>query len=226
MNLPSFNTLSNPFKALIIVPTFVFSLFLSTLLTSCSSPISYDIRFDNVAYDAENRKTVVSAIDPSVENKIKELTDAITELGPDVDRNEAQFVAREAVLFPKVLANTYRLVFPPNTQNVLVNSGQRERGLCYHWAKDMTDHIVVGRTFNTLTLQRAVANQGRNFEHNVLTVAAKGKGIKDAYILDAWRHSSSLYWVKTSEDPDYDWKKYFPRTYKVNPIETVSRKAY
>ena len=65
-----------------------------------------------------------------------------------------------------------------------------------------------GRIYKTLTLQRAVANQGRYFEHNVLTVAAKGKGIKDAIILDAWRHSATLLWMKTSEDPDYSWSKY------------------
>jgi predicted transglutaminase-like cysteine proteinase len=72
-----------------------------------------------------------------------------------------------------------------------------------------------------LSLKRAVANQGRSLEHNVLTVAAKGKGIKDAYILDAWRNSSELYWVMTSEDPNYDWVKYYPINHKVNVEQTA-----
>ncbi len=218
MNLPSINHLPMLSKAM-LVPTIIFTLFLS----SCSSPISYDIRFDNVEYDVNNRRTVISAIDSTDSFKIKELRGAIMALGPDIDINEANFVAREAVLFPMVLANQYRLVSPPNTQNVLVNTGKRERGLCHHWAKDMTDHMVMGREYRTLTLQRAVANQGKNFEHNVLTVAAKGKGIEDAYILDAWRHSAKLYWLKTTEDPDYDWKKYYPRIRKVSPITTVTK---
>lgn len=200
------------FSTLLIIPAF--------LLSSCSSPISYDVRFDNISFDAENRKTIVSAIDSSDQFKIKELTNYIMALGPDIDINEASFVAREAVLYPKHLANEYRLVGPPNTQNVLINTGRRERGLCYHWAKDMTDHIVKGRTFKTLSLQRAVSFQGKALEHNVLTVAAKGKGIEDAYILDAWRHSGTLYWLKTTEDPDYDWTKYYPRTFILNSDNT------
>ena len=194
-------------------------------LASCSNPISRDVRYDNITFDAQKRRTMVSAINPDDQSKIVELTAAIMDLGPDIDIKEASFVAREAVLFPRHLANQYRLVASPNSHNVLVNAGKRERGLCYHWAIDMTAHMVKGRTFKTLSLQRAVANQGRSFEHNVLTVAAKGDGVEDAYILDAWRDSSDLYWVKTYEDPNYLWTKYYPRTNKVNLEKTASKKV-
>ena len=199
----------------------LFLLISSLLITACSSPIVKDVRFDNVSFDPVQRKTIVSAIDSRVEFKIKELTQAIMNLGPEVDKTEASFVAREAVLFSMHLANEYKLVAPPNSQNVLVNTGQREKGLCYHFARDMTDHIVKGRTFNTLTLQRAVAFQNEALEHNVLTVAAKGKGIRHAIILDAWRESAELYWVKTAEDPMYHWKKYYRRNIKYQPVQTV-----
>ncbi len=200
-------------------------LFLSFMLASCSSPITYDVHFVGVSYDAKNRRTVISAIDSTDQFKIVELTGAIMELGPNIDKSEASFVAREAVLYPKHLANEYRLVGPPNTHVVMVNTGQRERGHCYHFASDMKEHIVTGRTYNTLTLQRAVAFQGRQFEHNVLTVAAKGKGIDDAIILDPWRNSANLYWVKTDDDPSYIWKKYIPRTYSVKPARAASKKV-
>ena len=192
-------------------------LLISTLLlTACSSPITYDVRFQNVGFDATKRKTVVtSAINITDRTKISDLTSEIMALGENIDRTEASFIAREAVLYPQHLANQYRLIGPPNSQNQLVNRGLREKGHCYHFAKDMTDHIVKGRTYNTLTLQRAVANQGGQFEHNVLTVAAKGKGIKDAIILDAWRHSATLLFLKTSEDPNYTWTKYYPRTFRL-----------
>lgn len=195
---------------------------LSTLfLSACSiSPILKDIRYDNVSYDAKNRKTIITAIDSTTEFRIREVRDTIMELGPNIDPKEASFVAREAVLYPMHLANQYKLVAPANSHNVLVNTGRRDRGLCYHWARDMSDHIVKGRTFNTLTLQRAVANQGRRYEHNVLTVAAKGKGIKDAFILDAWRDSGELVVLHTREDPEYDWSKYTRRTYSTIPIIT------
>ena len=203
----------------------LFTLTSALLLSACSSPITYDVHFDGVSYDAKNRRTVVSAINSTDQFKIKELTGAIMDLGPNIDKAEASFVAREAVLYPKYLANEYRLVGPPNTHVVMVNTGQRKRGHCYHFASDMKDHIVEGRNYNTLTLQRAVANQGGQYEHNVLTVAAKGKGIKDAIILDPWRNDADLYWVKTADDPLYFWGKYERRTYIVNPTQTASKKV-
>jgi len=186
-----------------------FTILLSTL-TACN-PISYDVRFDNVkSFDKIKKHTVVSAIDSSDRSKIERLTIDIMGLGPNIDIDEARYVAREAVLYPKHLANEYRLVGPPNFQNVLVNEGKRKRGLCYHWAQDMTAHIGK-RQYNTLSMRRVVANQGTFVEHNVLTVSAKGKSIKDAYILDGWRNSGKLLWMKTGEDEDYDWVQYTPQ---------------
>ncbi len=178
-------------------------------LSGCS------IRYDTVTFDEKAKRTVVPAIEGGDQTKIRDLTQAIIDLGPNVDPTEAAWVAREAVLYPKYLANQYDLVWPPNYQNVLVNTGRREKGLCYQWARDMDKHIGK-KKYRTLTMQRAVANQGKNFEHNVLTVAAKGKGVEDAIILDPWRHASILYWVKTKDDPNYQWTKYYPRTFYIN----------
>lgn len=189
----------------------IISLALLSFILSACNPISYDVSYDNVSFDPAINRTVVSAISSTDRNKIRSLTYDIMQLGPDIDREEASFVAREAVLYPKYLANEYQLTGPPNAHNVLVNTGKRKRGLCYHWAQDMTAHIAKSREYKTLTLQRVVANQGTFVEHNVLTVAAKGKGIEDAYILDGWRNSGELLWMKTGEDPDYHWVKYTPR---------------
>jgi len=184
---------------------------ISALMSACSSPFPQEVRFDKVSFDSNKQITRIDEISPSVSDNIENLTNAIIELGPDIDRKEASFVARESILYAMHLANEYQLISPPNSHNVLVNTGKREKGLCYHFARDMSDHIVAGRTYKTLTLQRAVAFQGKALEHNVLTVAAKGKGIKDAIILDAWRHSANLFWIKTEDDPGYHWKKYTRR---------------
>lgn len=183
------------------------------LFTGCS------VNYETVTFDKVARRTVVPAIEGGDQVKIKDLTNAIITLGPDVDPIEAAWVARESVLYPKHLANQYGLMWPPNYQNKLVNLGKRSRGLCYQWARDMTAHIGV-RNYETLTMDRAVANQGVGYEHNVLTVAAKGKGVEDAIILDPWRHNSLLYWVKTKDDPNYSWTKYYPRTYILNADNT------
>ena len=194
------------FYTLFLLSTFTFS---TLLISSCS------VHYDNIDFDKERKITTVSAIEGGDQVKIKDLTRAIINLGPNIDPNEAAWVAREAVLYPKYLANQYRLMWPPNYQNVLVNTGKRKNGLCYQWARDMTAHIGK-RHYNTLTMQRAVANQGGMYEHNVLTVAALGKGVEDAIILDPWRHNSILYWIKTKDDPNYQWTKYYPRTYILN----------
>lgn len=200
--------------------------FLTLFLSACiSSPIEWDVRYDGVSYDKENRKTVVKAINSNDQFKIMELTQSIMALGSNIDPKEASFVAREAVLYPKYLANQYKLIGPPNSHVVAVNTGKRSRGHCYHFAADMKDHIVKGRTYNTLTLKRAVANQGRQFEHNVLTVAAKDKGIEDAIILDPWRNNAELYFVKTDDDPLFLWKKYKRRTYTVSPEQAAKLKG-
>jgi len=195
--------------------------YLSTLLLSLSVLLfsGCSVNYETVSFDKNAKRTVVPAIEGGDQVKIRDLTKAIVALGPNIDPNEAAWVAREAVLYPKHLANEYGLMWPPNYQNQLVNSGRRSRGLCYQWAKDMTDHIGV-RKYDTLTMSRAVANQGKNFEHNVLTVAAKGKGIEDAIILDPWRHNSILYWVKTKDDPNYQWTKYYRRNFIINADNT------
>ncbi len=190
--------------------TLIIALFSLTSLSACS------IKYDKIGFDETKKITTVSAIDGGDQAKINDLTKAIIALDPEtIDPIEAAWVAREGVLYPKHLANQYKLMWPPNYQNVLVNTGRRDRGLCYEWARDMSSHMAT-RNFKSLTLQRAVANQGGNYEHNVLTVAAKGKGVEEAIILDPWRHASILYWVKTKDDPNYQWVKYYPRKYYLN----------
>ncbi len=95
------------------------------LLSACSS-----IHFDDVSIDKKGN-TVVKAIVSEDEKKIVELYNAIMTLGPNIVQSEAKFVAREAVLYPKILANRYKLMNPPLYHNVLVNYGKRPRGLCY-----------------------------------------------------------------------------------------------
>ena len=95
----------------------LFLLISSIIMTACSSPIVRDVRFDNVTFDPVERKTVVSAIDSRDQFKIVQLTEAIMNLGSHIDLKEANFVAREAVLFSMHLANEYQLVSPPNSHH-------------------------------------------------------------------------------------------------------------
>ena len=167
-------------------------------LSACSA-----VKFDNVSVDKKGN-TVIAAIDPADNQKIEDLYQAIMSLGPNIVKSEARFVAREAVLYPKVLANRYQLMSPPLYHNVLVNYGQRPRGLCYQWTRDMG--LQINRPMKSLQFFHAVAFR-RNYwkEHSTLVVAAKGKGVPDGIVLDPWRNSGTLFWSRVKDDKKYPW---------------------
>lgn len=171
------------------------------LLSACTS-----IHYDGVTVDKKG-STVVQAINPADNQKIEGLYKAIMSLGPNIVESEARFVAREAVLYPKVLANRYRLMSPPLLHNALVNYGKRPRGLCYQWTHDMGKQI--NRPMKSLQFYHAVAFR-RNYwrEHSTLAVAAKGKGVADAIVLDPWRNSGDLFWAHVKDDKKYPWVQF------------------
>jgi len=177
------------------------TLFAILFLSACSS-----VHFDDVSVDKKGN-TVVKAIVSEDEKKIAELFNAIMTLGPNIIQSEAKFVAREAVLYPKVLANRYKLMRPPLYHNVLVNYGKRKRGLCYQWTRDMG--LQINRPMKSLQFFHGVAFR-RDYwrEHSTLVVSAKGKGVADGIVLDPWRNSGTLFWSKVKDDKKYPWVKF------------------
>ncbi len=173
------------------------------LLSACTN-----VRYKDVAYDSKRKITTVSAITSAEQNKILALKKALMSLGPHIDPQEASFVAREAVMYPMVLANQYQLVSPPLLQNVLVNYGYRKNGLCWQWTRDMGKQLGK-KPLKTLDFHHAVAFR-RNYwkEHNTLVVSAKGKNVADGIVLDPWRNSGNLYWNFVKRDSKYPWVKF------------------
>jgi hypothetical protein len=183
--------------------TFQLSIILSAFLflSACSS-----IRYEGVNLNKQGN-TVISAIEPRDNSKINDLYNAIMHLGPNIIPSEAQFVAREAVLYPKVLANRYKLMSPPLFHNVLVNYGKRPRGLCYQWTHDMGKQI--NRPMKSLQFYHGVAfRQNYWKEHSTLVVTAKGKGVPDGIVLDPWRNSGLLFWSLVKDDKKYPWVQF------------------
>ena len=162
-----------------------------------------EVHFDNIYVDQAGR-TQYQGITIYDKGKIRDLSNAIMGLSPNVNKEEAMFVAYESVLYPKILANKYKLMTPPNYQNHLVNTGSRKRGLCFEWAEDLMAHLQ-RRSYKTLTLERGMAFQWKSSEHNVPTIRAKGQPFSSGIILDAWRESSNLLWMKVKDDDAYPW---------------------
>ena len=78
-----------------------------------------------------------SAVWARDERSIKKLRDALVALAPDVDPGEAELVSVTAHTASRSLAREYRVTFGPLVQNILINTGKRQRGFCGHYARDI-----------------------------------------------------------------------------------------
>ena len=137
---------------------------------------------------------------------IEKLKVMFLQLDKRIDSLEAQSLAQESILYAQKLAKKYDLVSPPYAQNTLVNFGFKNRGLCYHWAEDMLSYLV-SQNYKTLDLHSIGANIGKLNEHNALSVSFKGADISHNIVLDAWRDSGNLFFIKIEEDSKYKWKE-------------------
>jgi hypothetical protein len=138
--------------------------------------------------------------------QIAELRSQIISLGPEVDPEEADRAARIAFQHTRELAIAYQITDLPLVHNAKVNMGLRPRGLCWHWAEDMENRLLL-ENFETLDMHRAIANADNRFriEHSTAIVSRKGDGYLDGIALDPWRLGGILTHVAVREDPDYRW---------------------
>jgi hypothetical protein len=140
---------------------------------------------------------------------IEKLSNLFIQLDQQVNPIEAKSLAQESILYAQKLAKEYELVSPPYVQNTLVNLGLKKRGLCYEWAEDLYTYLRL-KNYSTLRLHRVGANIGKLNEHNALSVSFMGKkSILKNILLDAWRNSGNLFFIKIEEDKKYDWKERF-----------------
>jgi hypothetical protein len=127
-------------------------------------------------------------------------------LGPRVHFDEADRLAEAAFAETARLTREYRAVRPASLHNILVNARLRERGLCYHWAKDLLaefDRLEVP----SLRVIQVVAREGTRREHSALVVVAEDQALNKGILLDAWRHSGRLFWIRVDDDR-YLWRQW------------------
>jgi len=144
---------------------------------------------------------------PHILNKnVVELQGLLLGLSPKVSRDEALNLSKSSINYSLELSKKYKAISSPWIQNALVNIGLKERGLCYEWSEDLLKHLVK-KNYRTLAFHAIGANIGYLNEHNALSVSAKGEGIENSIVLDAWRNSGNLYFKKLREDKKYRWKE-------------------
>jgi len=130
----------------------------------------------------------------------------IASLGPDVAAEEAQRVTRCAYQTGRELKKEWGVVWPPGLMNLLVNTGARKGGLCFHFATELL-HRLDALKLETLDLHWAESYERTVSEHNVIVVTAKGQPFQQGILLDNWRYGGRLIWGPLNGDAEYEWKE-------------------
>ena len=148
---------------------------------------------------------LVDAASGKDERSIKNLSEALAALAPDVDPGEAELVSVTAHTTARRLAKEWRVVPPAMFQNFLIHIGARDHGFCFHWAYGIGAQLKELR-LKTLVLHWGAAYAGGRLEHNCVVVTARGQLFRDGYIIDGWRNAGRLCWWPVKKD-DYPWKE-------------------
>jgi len=140
--------------------------------------------------------------------KVERLKMLIENLSPSINSKEALDLARGSIYYSLELSQKYEAVSSPWWQNTLVNMGIKKRGLCYEWTEDLLRYLV-NKRYKSLEIHTVGANIGHLNEHNALTVTAIGDSIQRGILLDAWRGSGNLFFIKILDDKKYEWSERF-----------------
>jgi len=123
-----------------------------------------------------------------------------------IDHSEARILANQSIKYSLTLKQKYGVNTTPLLHNLLVNTGIKDRGLCYEWSDDLYSHIQKYR-FKTIMLKPVGAYIGSYWsEHNALVVlSTTNPKFKRGILLDPWRDSGKLYFTPITKDPEYRW---------------------
>lgn len=138
---------------------------------------------------------------------VEGLMRGIVRMGPSVDTSEAHAAATLAYSETHRLALAYEIEDRPLLHNAKVNAGRKPRGLCWHWAEDLTAHLSA-QNYRTLRMHRAIANADNAIiiDHSTAIIVPVGADWRDGIVLDPWRNGGTLFWAPVREDTSYNWE--------------------
>ena len=136
--------------------------------------------------------------------KAAALQSSLRALEKNTDPAEARRVAETAVIYSLRLAEDYRVTRPAQWNNLLIQMGLRERGLCFHWTEDLMKRLQA-LNLQTYQLHWGVAHKGSDLrEHNSVVITGVNQPFDEGLVLDPWRNSGDLYWARVGQD-SYPW---------------------
>jgi len=120
------------------------------------------------------------------------------------DPEEAARLARVAFEVTADLAVRYRPLSPPQLGNLAFHLGMRDRALCCHWAEDLLGALAA-LGLRSFELRWGVAHHGSTLrEHSAVVAVPSGASFEQGLVLDAWRRSGRLYWIRADRDV-HEW---------------------
>lgn len=133
------------------------------------------------------------------------LESALLALPGSPDPADAARLARGALAATARLASRYHPLRPPQLGNLAFHLGLRDRALCCHWAHDLL-HALGRLELASFDLHWGVAHFGSVLrEHSAVIAVPRGGSWRQGLVLDAWRHSGRLTWVRVDRDR-YPWR--------------------
>ncbi len=118
---------------------------------------------------------------------------------------EAARLAHASYAATEALASHYRPLRPPQLGNLAFHLGLRDRALCCHWAEDLLGALTA-LELTSFELHWGVAHHGSPLrEHSAVIAVPAGGTLQQGLVLDAWRHSGRLHWVRADRDR-YPWR--------------------
>ena len=115
-------------------------------------------------------------------------------------------VADTTIAQAEILREEYSVFGPALMHNLLVNTGIKDRGLCYQWAEDIYPHLE-SLNLQTVDIHRAVALRGHLREHSAIVVTSTGQSFYEGLVMDPWKYSGQLAWVHVA-DSKYPWRPF------------------
>ena len=123
--------------------------------------------------------------------RAEELANLVSETCPGVPRDDAGAFAQEAFSAAAEKRIEWRIMLAPWLNNVLVNHGLNDKGLCYQWARDLyrelSDDLPPG-----LRMTLIQSYQGELREHHAVSLHCVRKHWSQGILLDGWRHAGNL----------------------------------
>lgn len=138
--------------------------------------------------------------------RVTQLSQSLQSLDKRIFSKEASILSEDIFHKTAILTKEFQLTSPPWFHNLLVNTGLREKGLCYHWSDSLYLHLLE-KKYSSFEFHLVGTNIGEYFfEHNALVIVAKGGSVKNGILIDPWRDSGKLYFSRIGDDKKYRWK--------------------